>query len=188
LQILILAKKPPSPTSAKPPTKDKKSSKSGAKTSTAAVGVTHKMIAENRKARHRFEILDSVECGLMLRGSEVKSLRDGKCSLDEAYGRVSSGELWLIQCDIPEYKPATLWNHEPTRPRKMLLHRREFLRLSGKASERGLTLVPLKLYFNDRGVAKCVIGLCKGLKVHDKREVMKAKEAKRDIDRAMKRK
>jgi len=124
----------------------------------------------------------------MLRGSEVKSLRDGKCSLDEAYGRVVSGELWLIQCDIPEYKPATLWNHEPTRPRKMLLHRREFLKLSGKASEKGLTLVPLKLYFNDRGVAKCVIGLCKGLKVHDKREVLKQKEAKREIDRAMKRK
>lgn len=146
------------------------------------------MVAENRKARHRFEVLETVECGLVLRGSEVKSLRDRKCSLDEAYGRIQKGDLWLIGCDIPEYKPACIWNHEPTRPRKMLLHRRELLRLSGKASEKGLTLVPLKLYFNDRGRAKCVIGLCKGLKLHDKREVMKTNDAQREIQRAMRRK
>jgi len=155
---------------------------------TAAAGPTHKMIAENRKARHRFEVLETVECGLVLRGTEVKSLRDSKCSLDEAYGRVQQGDLWLIGCDIPEYKPACIWNHEPTRPRKMLLHRRELLRISGKASEKGLTLVPLKLYFNDRGRAKCVIGLCKGLKMHDKREVMKKNDAQREIQRAMRRK
>ncbi len=146
------------------------------------------MIAENRKARHQYEILESVECGLQLRGSEVKSLRDGKCSLEEAYGRVQSGELWLIGCDIAEYKPACFWNHEPTRPRKLLLHKREFLRFSGKTAEKGLTLVPLKLYFNDKGRAKCVIGLCKGLKLHDKREVMKKNDARREIERAMRRK
>jgi SsrA-binding protein len=151
-------------------------------------GPTHRMIAENRKSRHRYEVLDSVECGMVLHGSEVKSLRDGKCSLDEAYGRIRNGELWLVGCDIGLYKPACTWNHEPTRMRKMLLHKREFLRLSGKASQKGLTLVPLKMYFNERGIAKCVIGLCRGLKQHDKREVLKKNDAQREIQRAMRRK
>ncbi|MDZ4849364.1 MAG: SsrA-binding protein SmpB [Pirellulaceae bacterium] len=176
-----MAKKNAKPSASPTPPKAK-----AAKVSSA--GPTHKMIAENRKARHRFEILETVECGLVLKGSEVKSLRDSKCSLDEAYGRVQQGDLWLIGCDIPIYKPACYWNHEPTRPRKMLLHRREMLRLSGKASEKGLTLVPLKMYFNERGQAKCVIGLCKGLKLHDKREVMKKNDAQREIQRAMRRK
>jgi SsrA-binding protein len=146
------------------------------------------MVAENRKARHRYEVLDSVECGLALHGSEVKSLRDGKCSLDEAYARLRDGELWLISCDIGQYKPACYWNHEPTRARKLLLHRRELLRLSGKASQKGLTLVPLKLYFNERGLAKCVVGLCRGLKTHDKREVLKKNDAQREMQRALRRK
>lgn len=146
------------------------------------------MIADNRKARHRYEILESVECGIVLHGSEVKSLRDGKCSIEEAYGRIRDNELWLVGCDIGQYKPACFMNHEPTRMRKMLLHKREFLRLSGKASQKGLTLVPLKLYFNERGLAKCVIGLCRGLKLHDKREVLKKNDAQREIQRAIRRK
>jgi SsrA-binding protein len=144
-----------------------------------------KMVAENRKARHKYEILDTIECGMMLLGSEVKSLRTGKCSLDEAYGRMKDGELWLVGCDIPEYKQATFWNHEPKRPRKLLLHKRQLAKFAGRASEKGLTLVPLHLYFNERGKAKCVMGLCKGLKVHDKREVLKKSDARREIDRAM---
>ncbi len=146
------------------------------------------MISENRKAKHQYEILESVECGLLLLGSEVKSLRNGKCSLDEAYGRIRGGELWLIGCDIPEYKQASFWNHETKRPRKLLVHKRELGRFGGKSQEKGLTLVPLQLYFNDRGKAKCVIGLCRGLKLHDKRETMKKKDAEREIQRAVRRK
>jgi SsrA-binding protein len=149
---------------------------------------THKLITENRKAKHRFEIIESVECGMVLVGSEVKSLRNGKCSLDEAYARMRDGELWLIGCDIPEYKQATVWNHETKRPRKLLLHARERKRFGGKSTEKGLTLVPLQMYFTERGKAKCVIGLCRGMKVHDKRETLKKADAQRDIQRAMRRK
>jgi SsrA-binding protein len=144
-------------------------------------------LVENRKARHRFEVLDSLECGIALVGSEVKSLRDGKVSLDEAYGRVTDGEVWLVGCDIAEYKQAAPWNHMPKRPRKLLLHKRELRKFAGKAHEKGLTLVPLKMYFNERGRAKILLGLCKGRKLHDKREVLKKADMKRDIDRAMKR-
>jgi SsrA-binding protein len=167
------------------PTSSKGDASKGKATS---VAISHKMIADNRKARHRFEVLESIECGVMLHGSEVKSLRDGKCSIEEAYGRIKNNELWLVGCDIGEYKPATFWNHEPTRARKLLLHKRELLRLTAKASDKGLTIVPLKMYFNDRGLAKLSVGLCRGLKMHDKREVLKKKEARREIDRMMKRK
>ena len=144
-------------------------------------------ISENRKARHRFVVLETLECGIALVGSEVKTLRDGKVSLDEAYGRVRGSELWLVGADIPEYKNATIWNHEPKRPRKLLIHRREVTKFANKAHEKGLTLVPLKLYFTDRGVAKVLMGLCKGKKLHDKRESLKKADMKRDIDRAMRR-
>jgi SsrA-binding protein len=147
-----------------------------------------KLIAENRKARQRYEILEQVECGMVLVGSEVKSLRNGKCSLDEAYGRVKGGVLLLVGCDIPEYKQATFWNHEPKRPRQLLLHKRQLNRFVGKSVEKGLTLIPLKLYFNERGIAKCLIGLCRGLKLHDKREQLKKADAQRDIQRAMRKK
>jgi SsrA-binding protein len=142
-------------------------------------------IAENRKARHKFEVLDTMECGLALMGSEVKSLRTGKVSLDESFGRVRDGEAWLMGCDIPEYPQATMWNHEPKRPRKLLLHRRQIRKFADQAHEKGLTLVPLKLYFNERGVAKVLMGLCRGRKLHDKREVLKKADVKRDIERAM---
>ena len=144
-------------------------------------------ISENRKARHRFAVLETLECGIALVGSEVKSLRDGKLSLDESYGRVKGSELWLVGADIPEYKNATIWNHEPKRPRKLLIHRREVHKFANKAHEKGLTLVPLKMYFTDRGVAKVLLGLCKGKKLHDKRESLKKADMKRDIDRAMRR-
>ena len=150
-------------------------------------GPSIRMISENRKVRHSYQILDSVECGMLLRGSEVKSLRDGKCQLDEAYGRVKGETLWLVGCNIAEYPQASIWNHEPKRQRQLLVHKREMNRLLKKAKETGLTLVPVRMYFNERGLAKCELALCKGLKLHDKREKMKKSDARRDIERAMKR-
>ena len=145
------------------------------------------MVAENRKARHRYEILDSVECGMMLMGSEVKSMRENKLSLDEAYIRVKGKELWLIGADIAHYKNAGMWNHDPRRPRKLLVHAREFQKFAGRAHERSLTLVPLRVYFNERGIAKCVMGLGKGKKLHDKRESLKKRDTDRGLQRAMRR-
>jgi SsrA-binding protein len=144
-----------------------------------------KSVSENRKAKFQYEILDSLECGLVLHGSEVKSLRNGKCSIDEAYARLKGGELWLVDCEIDEYRQANIWNHPSKRVRKLLLHRRELLKFAGRSKERGLTMVPLRVYFTERGVAKCVIGLCRGKKLHDKRETMKKNDAKREIQRAM---
>lgn len=146
-----------------------------------------KPIAENRKARHEFEILDTLECGLMLAGSEVKSLRNGKISLDEAYARVEGGEVWLLGADIPEYKQATIFNHKPKRPRKLLMHRAEIRKFANRAHEKGLTLVPLKMFFSERGHAKLLLGLCRGKKLHDKRDTLKKSDAKREMDRAMRR-
>ena len=138
--------------------------------------------------RHSYEILESIECGILLLGSEVKSLRDGKCQLSESYGRVKGDTLWLVGCDIAEYPQATVWNHEPKRPRQLLVHKREMRKFIGKAKERGLTLAPLRLYFNERGIAKCEMALCRGLKLHDKRDKMKKADARRDIERAVRRK
>jgi SsrA-binding protein len=150
-------------------------------------GPEPKLISENRKARHQYEILDSLECGIMLTGSEVKTLRSGKLSLEEAYARVKEGALWLIGADIPEYPQATIFNHKPKRPRKLLVHRIEFRKFAQRAKEKGLTLVPLKFYFNERGIAKVLLGLGRGRKLHDKREVMKKADAKRDMSRALRR-
>jgi SsrA-binding protein len=144
-------------------------------------------VSENRKARHRFDVLETLECGIALVGSEVKSLRNGKISLDEAYGRVRDGEFWLVGCDIAEYAQATIWNHDPKRPRKLLVHGRELRRFAGRAQEKGLTLVPLQVYFNPRGVAKVLMGLCRGRKLHDKRESLKKADAQRDVQRALRR-
>ena len=164
-----------------------KKTKSTAKSKGASgkAGPTFQTVSENRKARFQYEILDSVECGLQLMGSEVKSLRDGKLSLDEAYIRVSGGELWLIGADIGHYSNAGMWNHDPRRPRKLLAHRTEVEKFAGRAHERGLTLVPLRVYFNARGIAKCVMGLVKGKKLHDKRQSIKERETKRGLQRAM---
>ena len=143
-----------------------------------------KVVAENRRARHEYEIVDTLECGIALVGSEVKSLRAGKMSLDEAYGRVDGSEVWLIGCDIPEYEKANQLNHQPKRPRKLLLHRREIKRFAGLAYEKGLTLVPLKMYFKN-GRVKVLMGIGRGRKLYDKREKLKAATAKRDIETAL---
>src|SRR6516165_7603815 len=146
-----------------------------------------RVISENRKARHNFLVLDALECGLVLVGSEVKSLREGRISLEEAYARVKETEVWLIGCDIPEYTDASRFNHKPKRARKLLLHRREIKRFAELATQKGLTLVPLRLYFKE-GKAKVLLGLCKGKAKHDKRQAMKSAEAKREIARQMLRK
>jgi len=145
-----------------------------------------RLISQNRRARHDYEVLDTMECGIVLVGSEVKSLRAGKISLEEAYGRMKGGEVWLIGCDIPEYREANRFNHEPKRPRKLLLHRREIAKFASKAYETGYTLVPLKMYFKG-GLAKVLLGICRGRKLHDKREKLKKQSVQRDIQRAMRR-
>jgi SsrA-binding protein len=145
-----------------------------------------RLIAQNRRARHEYEVLDTLECGIVLVGSEVKSLRNGKVSLEEAHARVKSSEVWLIGCDIPEYTQANQFNHEPKRHRKLLLHRGEISKFAMRAKEKGLTLVPLKMYF-DKGRAKLLLGLCRGRQLHDKRDKMKKDDMKRDISRAMRR-
>lgn len=143
-------------------------------------------MSQNRKAWHKFHVLETLECGIALVGSEVKSLRQGKVSIEEAYGRVRAGEVWLIGCDIPEYAQANQFNHPPRRPRKLLLHHREIERFAARAFEKGLTLVPLKMYFKE-GRAKVLIGLCRGKQLHDKRQAMKQAEARRDMQRAVRR-
>lgn len=120
----------------------------------------------------------------MLVGSEVKSLRTGRISLEEAYGRVREGEVWLLGCDIPEYAQANQFNHNPKRPRKLLLHQREIRKFANRAFEQGLTLVPLRIYFKG-GRAKVLLGLCRGKQKHDKRESIKKAEVQRDLRRAM---
>lgn len=190
-----MSKKKSQPTSASPANKggakkaggnQQNPSAAKANKANASKGATFKSVAENRKAKHNYEILDSIECGLVLHGSEVKSLRDGRCSIEEAYARFKEGELWLVDCQIDEYRQATFWNHPTKRMRKLLLHRRELRRFALKSKERGLTLIPIRVYFTDRAVAKCVIALCKGRKLHDKREVLKKADARREIDRAIK--
>ena len=146
-----------------------------------------RVVAENRKARHDYHVLDTLECGIMLVGSEVKSLRgNGALTLDEAYGAVKDGEVWLVGANIAEYAYSHELNHVPKRRRKLLLHRREISKFAGQAYEKGLTLVPLKVYFKE-GRAKVLMGICKGKQKHDKRETLKKREAERDISRAMRR-
>lgn len=160
------------------------SKKSKKKTKAKSEGQFH-VIADNRRAGHRFEILEQIECGVMLVGSEVKSIREGNISLNEAYVRVEEGGLWLIGADIAEYRQSSFWNHKPKRSRKLLVHRKEFQKLSAKAFEKGLTLVPLKMYFNARGLVKVLVGVGRGKKLHDKRESMKEADNKRRLSREM---
>ena len=141
-------------------------------------------IARNKRARHDYEILETTEAGLVLRGTEVKSLRNGKANLTDAYGVVKDGELWLINLHIAPYEMGTAWNHEPTRTRKLLLHASEIRRLIGAVERKGLTIIPLELRFR-RGRAKVVIALGRGKKLHDKRADLKEKDAKRDVARAL---
>ncbi len=145
-----------------------------------------KVVARNRRARHDFELMERVEAGLVLTGTEVKSLRSGKANLEDSYAEVNNGEVWLLGCDIPEYLQANRMNHAPKRPRKLLLHRREISKLENRTNEKGMTLVPLSVYFK-KGMAKVELSLARGRKTYDKREALKKQEAKRDIDRALRR-
>ena len=144
----------------------------------------NKTVAENRKARFAYEILDTVETGLVLTGTEVKSLRQGRCSLTDGYAHVQDGEVWLVGVHIPEYTEGTWTNHAPRRSRKLLLHKKEILRLVGKTKESGLSLVPLSLYFKD-GRAKVEIALGKGRKAHDKRQRLAERDASKEMRNAM---
>lgn len=139
----------------------------------------NRLIAENRKARFNYEVVDTVEAGLVLTGTEVKSLRQGQANIQEAYASAERGEIWLINSYIPEYLQGNRFNHEPRRNRKLLFNKREIGRLASAVEKEGMTMVPLKLYFNDRGRAKLLVGIAKGRKVHDKREAQK----QRDWDR-----
>ncbi|MGC2410125.1 MAG: SsrA-binding protein SmpB [Methyloceanibacter sp.] len=144
-----------------------------------------KLVAENRKARFNYEIEDKLEAGLMLIGSEVKSLRAGKANIADAYASEEGGALYLINAHIAEYAQSGRANYEPMRPRKLLLHRREVDRLMGAIQREGMTVVPLKLYFNARGIAKVELGLAKGKKLHDKRETVKKRDWERQKGRLM---
>jgi SsrA-binding protein len=142
-----------------------------------------KLIAQNRKARHDYTIEDVYEAGMVLQGTEVKSLREGRASLVDAYATVRDGEVWLENLHIPEYTQGTWTNHEPRRRRKLLLHRQEIAKLVGKTKESGLTLVPLSLYFKD-GKAKVEIALARGKRSYDKRQSLAARDAQREMQRA----
>jgi len=151
-------------------------------------GPAGRIAAENRKARHNYFIEDSLEVGIMLEGSEVKSLREGKANIAESYASVEGGELWLINSYIPPFSQAksAMFSHEERRRRKLLLHRRELARLAQAVGREGMTLVPLKLYFNDRGIAKLELGLAKGKKMADKRETEKKRDWNREKARLLK--
>jgi SsrA-binding protein len=143
-----------------------------------------KIVCRNRRATHEYEILDTLECGLVLVGTEVKSLRENLAMIEDAYAKLEGDELWLIGSDIPEYTMGNRLNHKPRRPRKLLLHRREIDKFCGKATQKGLTLVPLKIYFKN-GRAKVEIAIGRGKQLHDKRAATKKAETQRDIRREM---
>jgi SsrA-binding protein len=140
------------------------------------------VVTVNRQAYHDYFVDETIECGLALRGTEVKSIREGKVNLRGAYARIKDGEVWLEGMHIAEYEQGTYMNHEPMRPRKLLLHRREIDRLIGRVQAKGQTLVPLKLYFKDNRV-KVELGLCRGKKLYDKREAIKERETQRELAR-----
>jgi SsrA-binding protein len=144
-----------------------------------------KTIAENRRARHDYHLLDTVEAGLQLTGTEVKSLRDGHAVLQRAFGDVRGREIWLVGAHIPEYTQGNVANHDPDRDRKLLLHRREIDRLAAQVAEKGVTLVPTKLYFKD-GRAKVELAVAKGKETRDKRRDLADRDAKRQMERALK--
>ena len=143
-----------------------------------------KVICRNKRAFHDYHVVDSLECGIVLTGTEVKSLREATANLEDAYGKIENGEVWLIGSDIPEYTMGNRLNHKPKRSRKLLLHRREIAKFAAKATQRGYTLVPLRLYFK-QGRAKVELAVAQGKKEYDKRQDQKKTEAQREIKRAM---
>ncbi|WP_306119774.1 MULTISPECIES: SsrA-binding protein SmpB [unclassified Roseitalea] len=146
------------------------------------------LVAENRKARFNYEIGDVVEAGLVLRGTEVKSLRNGEANIAESYASFEDGEMWLINSHIPEYLEANRFNHDPRRRRKLLLNKREIARLVNATDREGMTIVPLRLYFNDRGRAKLELAIARGKKLHDKRETEKKRDWNREKARLLREK
>jgi SsrA-binding protein len=144
-----------------------------------------KIIADNRKARYAYAIDETLEAGIMLVGSEVKSLRTGKSTISESYAYAKDGELFLVNAYIPEYTQASRFNHEPKRSRKLLVHKREAAKLAAAIQREGMTLIPLRLYFNPKGIAKIELGIAKGKKLHDKRETEKKRDWARDKARLM---
>lgn len=142
-------------------------------------------ICTNRKAGFRFETLEKIECGIALLGSEVKSLRDKNASIEEAYVRMDGGELWLIGAHINPYAFANTQNHDPIRKRKLLIHKIDLRRIKPKVEQKGLTIIPLRIFFNSRGLAKVTIAIARGKTIGDKRESIKAREAKREMSRAL---
>ncbi len=144
-----------------------------------------KIVADNRKARHAYAIESTLEAGLMLVGSEVKSLRTGKATIAESYAHAKDGEIYLVNAYIPEYNMASRFNHEPKRPRKVLVHKREAARLAIAVQREGMTLVPLRLYFNKKGIAKIELGVARGKKLHDKRQTEKERDWARDKARLL---
>ena len=147
-----------------------------------------RLIADNRKARFNYEFVDTLEAGLALTGTEVKSLRGGQANIAESYATEEDGELWLINSYIPEYGEGNRFNHNPRRRRKLLLHKKQMAKLIGAIHREGMTIVPNRLYFNDRGLAKLQIALAKGRKAHDKREVSKERDWKREQGRLLREK
>jgi SsrA-binding protein len=147
-----------------------------------------RVVADNRKARFHYEIGESFEAGIALTGTEVKSLRNGKATIAEAYAGAHGGEIWLYNANIPEYLQASRFNHAPKRPRKLLLHKRQINKLIGAVEREGMTLVPLRLYFNPKGRAKILIALARGKKLHDKREAEKRRSWERERGRLLRQK
>jgi len=143
-----------------------------------------KVLALNRKARYNYTVEDTLECGIELRGTEVKSMKERSFSFTDAYAKIESGELWLVGLHVTPYKFGNIYNHEPNRTRKLLVHRQEIKRLSRKVNERGLTLVPLSFYLK-RGIVKLEVGICRGKRVVDKRQDIKRRDQKRDAERAI---
>lgn len=139
----------------------------------------------NREARFNYFVLESIECGIVLTGTEIKSIRDGKCNLKDSYARIRNNEIYLLNMNVAEYKEGNIFNHNPKRTRKLLLHKNEILKLSSKIEQDGLTLVPLKLYFKKNKV-KILLGLCKGKKTYDKRETIKERDLKREASKLQK--
>lgn len=151
----------------------------------AAATKGYRTIIENRRARHEYHILETYEAGISLQGTEVKSLRAGKANLQDSFARVENGEMMLYNMHISPYEQGNRFNHEPKRPRRLLMHKQEIMRLLGKVREKGLALVPLKLYFNPRGRVKVELALAQGKKSYDKRQDIAHRDAKREMDRAI---
>ena len=145
-----------------------------------------KIVTVNKPARFRYEILETIEAGIALMGSEVKSIREGRINLKDAYADIQNGEAILLNCHISPYEAANRFNHEPERARKLLLHRRELRRLTGKIQERGLTLVPMKVLLNDKGLVKVELALAKGKKIYEKKEAIKERDREREARSALK--